>query len=149
MKRHKPSPIPPVKIRRNTGLRISERKASRIAHALAHGRSIRSICAEFKTSHGVVTALQRNRPDLMNKALTQAKEHWSTLAALTSSELLYRMPTMDAATLAKTAVVSSRAAELMRVDEAPPEAESEPAAEAWEGFVAGLRGGCSGADSPI
>ena len=26
--------IPPVKIRRNTGLRIAERKAARIAHAL-------------------------------------------------------------------------------------------------------------------
>ena len=113
----KQSPIPPVKIRRNTGLRISYRKAARIAHALAHGRSIRSICAEFKTSHGVVVALQRNRPDLMGKALTQAREHWSTLAALTSAELLYRLPTMDAATLAKTAAVYARAAELMRVDE--------------------------------
>lgn len=141
--------IPPVKIRRNTGLRISERKASRIAYALAHGRSIRSICAEFKTSHGVVTALQRNRPDLMDKALTQAKEHWSTLAALTSAELLYRMPTMDAATLAKTAAVSARAAELMRVDEPALEAKAEPAAEAWAGFVAGLRGGSGGADSPF
>jgi hypothetical protein len=138
MKR-KQSPIPPVKIRRNTGLRISERKAARIAHALAHGRSIRSICAEFKTSHGVVSALQKNRPDLMNRALTQAREHWSTLAALTSSELLYRMPEMDAATLAKTAAVSARAAELMRVDEPAAEVKSEPAAEAWAQFVTGLQ----------
>ena len=139
MKHRKQSPIPPVKIRRNTGLHIAERKAARIAHALAHGRSIRSICAEFKTSHGVVVALQRNRPDLMDKALTQAREHWSTLAALTSAELLYRLPTMDAATLAKTAAVSARAAELMRVDEPAPEVKAEPAAEAWAGFVAGLR----------
>jgi hypothetical protein len=138
MKR-KPSPIPPVKIRRNTGLRISERKAARIAHALAHGRSIRSICAEFKTSHGVVAALRQNRPDLMDKALTQAKEHWSTLAALTSSELLYRLPTMDAATLAKTAAVSARAAELLRVDEPAPEVKSEPASDAWAEFVTSLR----------
>ena len=138
MKR-KPSSIPPVKIRRNTGLRISERKSARIAHALAHGRSIRSICAEFKTSHGVVTALQRNRPDLMDRALTQAREHWSTLAALTSSELLYRMPTMDAATLAKTAAVSARAAELMRVDEPAPEVKAEPASDAWAEFVTRLQ----------
>lgn len=144
MKHRRQSSIPPVKIRRNTGLRISERKASRIAHALAHGRSIRSICAEFKTSHGVVTALQRNRPDLMERALTQAKEHWSTLAALTSSELLYRIPDMDAATLAKTAAVSARVAELMRVEEKAPEVKSEPAVEAWAGFVAGLRGGKAG-----
>lgn len=138
MKR-KPSPIPPVKIRRNTGLRISARKAARIAHALAHGRSIRSICAEFRTSHGVVTALQRNRPDLMERALTQAKEHWTTLAALTSSELLYRMPDMDTATLAKTAAVSARAAELMRVEEMAPEAKSEPASDAWAEFVTRLQ----------
>ena len=131
--------IPPVKIRRNTGLRISERKATRVAHALAHGRSIRSICAEFKTSHGVVSALQRNRPDLMDKALTQAREHWSTLAAVASAELLYRMPTMDAATLAKTAVVSSRAAELMRGDDPAPEVKSEPASDAWAEFVTRLQ----------
>lgn len=131
--------IPPVKIRRNTGLRISERKSARIAHALAHGRSIRSICAEFKTSHGVVTALQRNRPDLMDRALTQAREHWSTLAVLTSSELLCRMPTMDAATLAKTAAVSARAAELMRVDEPAPEVKAEPASDAWAEFVTRLQ----------
>lgn len=135
----KTSPIPPVKVRRNTGLRIAERKAARIAQALAHGRSIRSICAEFKTSHGVVSALQRNRPDLMNRALTQAREHWSTLAALTSAELLYRLPTMDAATLAKTAAVSARAAELMRVDEPVLEVKAEPASDAWAEFVTRLR----------
>lgn len=139
MKTRKPSPIPPVKVRRNTGLRITERKAARIAHALAHGRSIRSICAEFKTSHGVVTALQRNRPDLMERALTQAKEHWTTLASLTSSELLYRMPTMDAATLAKTAAVSARAAELMREEESPLEVKSEPSSEEWKAFVERVR----------
>lgn len=137
--KNKQSPIPPVKVRRNTGLRISQRKAARIAHALAHGRSIRSICAEFKTSHGVVTALQRNRPDLMERALTQAKEHWTTLATLTSSELLYRMPDMDTATLAKTAAVSARAAELMRVDEPAPEIKSEPSSEEWKAFVERVR----------
>ena len=77
--------IPPTKIRRNTGLHIADRKAARIAHALAHGRSIRSICAEFKTSHGVVVALQRNRPYLMERARTQAREHWSTLSAVASA----------------------------------------------------------------
>jgi hypothetical protein len=75
----------------------------------------------------------------MERALTQAREHWTTLAALTSAELLYRMPTMDAATLAKTAVVSSRAAELMRVDEPALEVKSEPASDEWAAFVAGLR----------
>ena len=56
---------------------------------------------------------------------------------------------MDAATLAKTAEVSALAEELMRVDEPAPEVKAEPAAEAWAGFVTGLRGGCSGVDSPI
>jgi hypothetical protein len=141
--------IPPVKIRRNTGLRISERKSARIAHALAHGRSIRSICSEFKTSHGVVAALQRNRPDLINRALTQAREHWSTLSAVTSAELLYRMPTMDATTLAKATEVSSRMVELTRTDEPAPEVRMEPASDAWAAFVAGLKGGNGGADMPF
>ena len=139
MKHRKPSPIPPVKIRRNTGLHIAERKAARIAHALAHGRSIRSICAEFKTSHGVVVALQRNRPDLMQRARTQAREHWSTLAAVASAELLCRVPEMDPATLAKATEVSSRMAELTRTDEPAPEVKLEPASDAWAAFVAGLR----------
>ena len=139
MKHRKQSPIPPIKIRRNTGLHIAERKATRIAHALTHGRSIRSICAEFKTSHGVVVALQRNRPDLMDRARTQAREHWSTLAAVASAELLYRVAEMDPATLAKSTEVSSRMAELTRTDEPAPEVKLEPASDAWAAFVAGLR----------
>jgi hypothetical protein len=75
-------------------LRISERKAVRIAKALAAGQSIRSICEQLHTSHGVVIGVQRNRPDLISRALTQAKENWSTLAMLTSAELLSRIPGM-------------------------------------------------------
>ena len=149
MKHRKQSPIPPIKIRRNTGLHIAERKATRIAHALTHGRSIRSICAEFKTSHGVVVALQRNRADLMQRALTQAREHWSTLAAVASAELLCRVPEMDPATLAKATEVSSRMAELTRTDEPAPEVKMEPASDAWAAFVAGLRNAETGADMPF
>jgi hypothetical protein len=145
----KKHPIPPVKIRRNTGLHIAERKAARIAHALAHGRSIRSICAEFKTSHGVVSALQRNRPELMERARTQAREHWSTLAAVASAELLYRVPEMDPATLAKATEVSSRMAELTRTDEPVSEVKVEPVSDAWAAFVAGLKDGNDGADMPF
>lgn len=63
----------------------------------------------------------------------------STLAAVTSSELLYRMPTMDATTLAKATEVSSRMAELTRTDEPVSEVKLEPASDAWAAFVAGLR----------
>ena len=132
-------PIPPIKIRNNTGLRISERKAARIAKALAAGESIRSICQRLHTSHGVVIGVQRNRPDLMSRALTQAKDAWSTLAALTSAELLSRIPEMTPTALAKTAQVSARAAELMRGDEAAQEFKAEPSSEEWAAFVQRVR----------
>ncbi len=131
--------IPPIKIRNNTGLRIGERKAVRIAKALAAGESIRSICQRLHTSHGVVIGVQRNRPDLMSRALTQAKDAWSTLAALTSAELLSRIPEMTPATLAKAAQVSARAAELMRGEEAAPEINAEPSSEQWKAFVERVR----------
>ena len=131
--------IPPIKIRNNTGLRISERKAVRIAKALAAGQSIRSICEQLHTSHGVVIGVQRNRPDLMTRALTEAKDAWITLSALTSAELLSRIPEMTPATLAKTAQVSARAMELMRVNEAEPEIKAEPSSEEWTAFVERMR----------
>jgi hypothetical protein len=127
--------IPPIKIRNNTGLRISERKAVRIAKALAAGESIRSICQRLHTSHGVVVGVQRNRPDLMGKALTEARNNWATLAAVTSAELLSRMPEMTPTVLAKTAQVSSRAVELMRGQEPGPEMKAEPSSEEWAAFV--------------
>jgi hypothetical protein len=131
--------IPPIKIRNNTGLRINERKAVRIAKALAAGQSIRSICEQLHTSHGVVIGVQRNRPDLMSRALTQAKDAWSTLAALTSAELLSRIPEMTPTALAKTAQVSARAAELMRGEETAPEINAEPSSEQWKAFVERVR----------
>jgi transposase len=127
--------IPPIKIRNNTGLRINERKAVRIAKALAAGESIRSICQRLHTSHGVVIGVQRNRPDLMARALTQAREAWSTLAAVASAELLSRIPEMTPTTLAKAAQVSARAAELMRGQETVPEIKVEPSSEEWAAFV--------------
>ena len=131
--------IPPIKIRNNTGLRISERKAVRIAKALAAGQSIRSICKQLHTSHGVVVGVQRNRPDLMGKALTEARNSWATLAAVTSAELLSRMPEMTPTVLAKTTQVSSRAVELMRGQEAAPEVKVEPSSEEWAAFVQRVR----------
>jgi hypothetical protein len=133
------SPIPPIKIRRNTGLRIGERKAVRIAKALAAGQSIRSICEQLHTSHGVVVGVQRNRPDLMTRALTQAKEAWSTLAAVASAELLSRISEMTPTALARTAQVSARAVELMRVQETAPEIKVEPSSEEWTAFVERMR----------
>jgi hypothetical protein len=131
--------IPPIKIRNNTGLRISERKAVRIAKALAAGQSIRSICEQLHTSHGVVIGVQRNRPDLMGKALTEARNNWATLAVLTSAELMSRIPEMNPAALAKTAQVSARVMELMRGEDASPEIGAEPSSEEWKAFVERVR----------
>ena len=96
-----------------------------------------------ETQEAVVNRLLTNAisrsggPDKVT--LAQAKDAWSTLAALTSAELLSRIPEMTPTALAKTAQVSARAAELMRGDEAAQEIKAEPSSEEWKAFVERVR----------
>lgn len=138
--------IPPVKIRRNTGLRIPKRKANAILHALANGRSVRSICKEFKTGHHAVMALKQNRAEDYQKVRTQLRDEWATLAAVGTSELLGRVGDMNIQSLSVAAGVSTEKAMLLEgapgVEQAAP--VQQPAAEAWLRYVAGL---CVGTDT--
>ena len=77
---------PPIKIQRNTGLRIPKRKAERIIAAYVSGMSVRGICRAFRTNWSAVAALIRNRPEMVEKARTEAQETWATLAALGTAE---------------------------------------------------------------
>lgn len=142
--------IPPVKIRRATGLKIPPRKANAILRELANGRSVRSICREYHTSHHLVNALRINRAADYEKVRTQLRNEWATIAAIGTAELIGRLEGMDLRTLMTTAAISADKSLLLEgtVELCEPP-KSEPAANAWEAFVAGLRGGCSGADSPI
>lgn len=134
--------IPPVKIRRATGLNIPKRKASAILRELANGRSVRSICREYKTSHHVVNALRINRATDYEKVRAQLRDEWATLAAVGTAELIGRLEGMDLRTLITTAGVSADKAMLLEgtVGQCEPP-KSEPAADAWDAFVAGLKAG--------
>ena len=134
--------IPPVKIRRATGLKIPNRKASAILRELANGRSVRSICREYKTSHHLVNALRINRAADYAKVRAQLRDEWATLAAVGTAELLGRLEGMDLRTLITTAGVSADKALMLGGTSQPTEMpKSEPAADAWAAFVAGLKAG--------
>ena len=69
------------------------------------------------------------------------------LAAVASAEVIYRIPTMPPATLAKTASVSAHLAEARQTDESVPKVKLESAHEAWKEFVAGLKAGSTGGEA--
>lgn len=136
--------IPPVKIRRATGLNIPRRKANAILRELANGRSVRSICREYKTSHHLVNALRINRAADYEKVRAQLRDEWATIAAIGTAELIGRLEGMDLRTLMTTAAVSADKSMLLEgTSEQCEPPKSEPAAEAWEAFVAGLTAGQS------
>ena len=132
--------IPPVKIRRATGLKIPKRKANNILRELANGRSVRSICREFKTSHHLVNALRINRAEDYAKVRRQLRDEWATLAAIGTAELLGRIEGMDTRTLVTTAGVSADKALLLEGTSQPAETpQMQPATDMWAEFVARLK----------
>jgi hypothetical protein len=123
---------PPIKIQRNTGLRIPKRKAEKIIAAYVSGMSLRGICRAFGTNWSAVSALIRNRPEMVEKARTEAREAWATLAALGTAELLARQSNMQTHSLIVSAgIATDKAALLEDTGEQPPEVPEEPASEAW------------------
>jgi len=128
--------IPPVKIRRATGLKIPPRKANAILRELANGRSVRSICREYHTSHHLVNALRINRAADYEKVRTQLRNEWATIAAIGTAELMGRLEGMDLRTLMTTAAISADKSLLLEgtVEQCEPP-KSEPAADAWAAFV--------------
>jgi hypothetical protein len=131
---------PAYKIRRATGLRLPKRKASGILRELANGRSVRSICREYKTSHHVVNALRLNRAEEYAKVRAQVRDEWATLAAIGTAELLDRLKGMDIRTLITAAGVSADKAMLLEGTTQPAEMPStQSATEAWADYVAQQR----------
>ena len=124
---------PPIRIQRNTGLRIPKRKAERIIAAYVSGMSVRGICRAFGTNWSAVAALIRNRPDMVQKARTEAQQTWATLAALGAAELLARHQDMTAHSLVTAVgIATDKAALLEDTGEQPPEVPEEPASVAWQ-----------------
>jgi hypothetical protein len=124
--------IAPVRIQRNTGLRIPKRKAERIIAAYVTGMSVRGICRAFRTNWSAMAALIRNRPEMVQKARTEAQETWATLAALGTAELLARQSNMQTHSLIVSAgIATDKAALLEDTGEQAPGVPEEPASVAW------------------
>lgn len=131
-----PDLIPPIRIQRNTGLRIPKRKAERIIAAYVNGVSVRGICRAFGTNWSAVAALIRNRPEMVQKARTEAQQTWATLAALGTAELLARQQNMTMQSLVIAAgVATDKSALLSDAKEQPQELPEESASEQWQQCV--------------
>jgi hypothetical protein len=127
---------PPIKIQRNTGLRIPKRKAERIIAAYVSGMSVRGICRAFGTNWSAVAALIRNRPEMVQKARTEAQETWATLAALGTAELLARQKNMTMQSLVTTVGIATDKATLLEdTGEQAPEPPEEPASVSWAEYL--------------
>lgn len=128
--------IPPIKIQRNTGLRIPKRKAERIIAAYVNGVSVRGICRAFGTNWSAVAALVRNRPQMVEKARIEARETWLTLAAMGTAELVSRQKDMTTQSLVIAAgVATDKAALLSDAKEQAQELPEESASEQWQQCV--------------
>ena len=127
---------PPIKIQRNTGLRIPKRKAERIIAAYVSGMSVRGICRALRTNWSAVAALIRNRPEMVEKARTEAQQTWATRAALGTAELLARQENMTMQSLVTAVgIATDKAARLEDTGEQAPEVPEEPASAAWAEYL--------------
>jgi hypothetical protein len=140
-KQPKPEPeVPLVRVQNRTGEDVPDAKAEKIAAAHLAGMSVRQICRAFNTSHHTVTALIRNRPELMERARDVTARNWRTIAAIGTAEILDRIPDMKDQGLVIMAAVATDKSELLsggatqRVEHV-----MAPAADAWASFVSGLK----------
>jgi hypothetical protein len=129
-----------VKVGKSTGMAIPEAKAAKIAQAHLDGMSIRQICKAFDTCHTSVVAIIRNRPELLERAREVTAANWKTIAALSTAQLLDRLPDLKDAQLA---IVSGIATDKSLLLSGEPtqriEVSIAPAADEWLEFVAGLK----------
>ena len=140
-KQPKPEPeVPLVRIQNRTGEDVPDAKAEKIAAAHLAGMSVRQICRAFNTSHHTVTALIRNRPELLERARDVTARNWKTIAAIGTAEILDRIPDMKDQGLVIMSAVATEKAELLsggptqRVEHV-----MAPAADQWQDFVSGLK----------
>ena len=132
--------VPLVRIQNRTGEDVPDAKAEKIAAAHLAGMSVRQICRAYNTSHHTVTALIRNRPELMERARDVTARNWRTIAAIGTAEILDRIPDMKDQGLVIMAAVATDKSELLSGGvTARVEHVMAPAADAWQDFVSGLR----------
>jgi hypothetical protein len=98
--------------------------------------SVRGICRAFGTNWSAVAALIRNRPEMVQKARTEAQERWASLAALGTVELLSRQENMTMQSLVTAVGIATDKATLLDdTGEQAPEVPEEPASVAWADYL--------------
>jgi hypothetical protein len=122
-----------------TGLGVPEAKATAIAACLAQGFSVNRIVKELGTSCHTVTAIARNRPELVEQFREITKRNWQTVAMLATGELIDRVPGMKDQGLAVAAAIATEKMELLAGGPTSRvEHSHKPSADEWADLLAGI-----------
>jgi hypothetical protein len=122
-----------------TGLKVSDAKATAIAALLSQGFSTNRIVKELGTSCHTVTAIARNRPELVEQFRQVTGANWRVVAALATGELIERIPDMKDQALAVTAGIATDKAELLAgMATSRVEHTHRPSADEWQEMLAAI-----------
>jgi AcrR family transcriptional regulator len=122
-----------------TGLNIPEDKAQKIAALHLAGVPVTRIAKELGVSYHTITALVRNRPELLEAARDVTSKNWKTLAALGTAELVDRLPEMKDQALSVLAAIATEKSELLAGGATSRiEVVSAPSADEWGEVVEGV-----------
>jgi AcrR family transcriptional regulator len=122
-----------------TGMNVPEDTAQKIAALHLAGVPVTRIAKELGVSYHTITALVRNRPELLEAARDVTAKNWKTLAALGTAELVDRLPEMKDQALSVLAAIATEKSELLAGGAtARVEIVSAPSADEWGEVVEGV-----------
>jgi AcrR family transcriptional regulator len=122
-----------------TGMNIPEETAQKIAALHLAGVPVTRIAKELGVSYHTITALVRNRPELLEAARDVTAKNWKTLAALGTAELVDRLPEMKDQALSVLAAIATEKSELLAGGATSRiEVVSAPSADEWMDVVDGV-----------
>jgi AcrR family transcriptional regulator len=137
-----PAAVPSQPVRTNagfTGMNIPEETAQKIAALHLAGVPVTRIAKELGVSYHTITALVRNRPELLEAARDVTAKNWKTLAALGTAELVDRLPEMKDQALSVLAAIATEKSELLAGGATSRiEVVSAPSADEWMDVVDGV-----------
>ena len=122
-----------------TGMNVPEDTAQKIAALHLAGVPVTRIAKELGVSYHTITALVRNRPELLEAARDVTAKNWKTLAALGTAELVDRLPEMKDQALSVLAAIATEKSELLAGGATSRiEVVSAPSADEWGEVVEGV-----------
>jgi AcrR family transcriptional regulator len=120
-------------------MNVPEDTAQKIAALHLAGVPVTRIAKELGVSYHTITALVRNRPELLEAARDVTAKNWKTLAALGTAELVDRLPEMKDQALSVLAAIATEKSELPAGGATSRiEVVSAPSADEWGEVVEGV-----------